>query len=134
MALRCGGAASGADLSPRGLVRCWTQFRLVRSQMLNELPRAGFIEGAYGPRVVDIYREVMAPMLVNLLNGAKPRQATSGRSSLSIVRSDRPSSIWADCTINMRAFEFPTGTVTAVCAHVTLASHLLGQAHHGCHH
>jgi putative tryptophan/tyrosine transport system substrate-binding protein len=35
-----------------------------------EAEEGGFV--AYGPRIIQIYRELMAPMLVKLLNGAKP--------------------------------------------------------------
>jgi putative tryptophan/tyrosine transport system substrate-binding protein len=35
-----------------------------------EAEEGGFV--AYGPRVIQIFREVMAPMLVKLLHGAKP--------------------------------------------------------------
>ena len=39
-------------------------------QWPEEAEEGGFV--AYGPRLVQIYRELMAPQLVKLLRGAKP--------------------------------------------------------------
>jgi putative ABC transport system substrate-binding protein len=39
-------------------------------QFPDEAEEGGF--AGYGPRVVQMYRELMAPMLVKLLRGAKP--------------------------------------------------------------